>query len=89
VDLHGFLERGHAILGKGGMASVLLHMGSTVLVKIDILAVATVMQALEGQEYVRARGIHLVPPKEGVVESTPSLAPILLGSKLLDVLPHT
>ncbi len=88
VDLHGLLKGGHAILGKGGVAIVLLHMGSAVLVKIKILAVPTIMQALEGQEYVRTHGIDLVPPKEVVVESTLSLAPILLGSKLLDVLPR-
>jgi hypothetical protein len=88
VDLHGLLKRDHTILGKAGMAIVLLHMGSAVLLKIEILAVTTIMQVLEGQEHVRAYGIDLVPPKEMIVESTPSLAPILLGSKLLDVLPR-
>jgi hypothetical protein len=87
--LHGLLKEGHTILGKGGMAIVLLHMGSALLVNIKILVVATIMQAIEGQEYVRTHGIDLVPLKEVVVESTPSLAPILLlGSKLLDVLPR-
>jgi hypothetical protein len=53
VDLHGLLKGDHTILGKGGVAIVLLHMGSAVLVKIEILAVATVVQALEGRKYVR------------------------------------
>jgi hypothetical protein len=69
------------------MVIVLLQMGSIVLDKIEILAVTTIVQALEGQEYVRAHDIDLVPPKAVVVESTPRLAPILLGSKLLDMLP--
>jgi hypothetical protein len=70
------------------MAIALLHMGSAVFVNIKNFVVATIMQVLEGQEYVRAHGIDLVPPKEMTVESTPSLSPILLGSILLDVLPH-
>jgi hypothetical protein len=87
VDLHGILKGGHTILSKGGMVIVLLHVGSAVLVKIEILAVTAVVQALEGQKYIRDHGYNLVPPKEMIVEGTPGLAPILLGSKLLDVLP--
>jgi hypothetical protein len=70
------------------MAIVLLHVGSAVLVKIEILVVTAIVQALEGQKYVRENGINLVPSKEMIVESAPSMAPILLGSELLDVLPH-
>jgi hypothetical protein len=70
------------------MAVVVLHVGSAVLVKIEILLVTTVVQALEGRNYVRNHGIDLVPPTEMIVEGTPSLAPILLGSKLLDMLPR-
>ncbi len=87
VDLHCLLKEGHTILGKGGMGIVLLHVGSAVLVNIKILAVTTVVQALEGRQYVGKDGIDLVPPKEMIVESTPSLAPILLGNELLDALP--
>jgi hypothetical protein len=88
VDLPGLLKEGHTILGKGGMAIVLLHVSSAVLVKIEILAVTTVVQALEGEKYIRDHGINLVPPKEMIVKGTPGLVPILLGSKLLDVLPR-
>jgi hypothetical protein len=68
---------------------VLLHLSSTVLVKIEVLAVTSIMQGLEGQEDVRAHGIDLVPPKEMAVEGAPSLASILLGCELLDMLPCT
>ncbi len=71
------------------MAIVLLHMSSAELVKIKVLAVTTVVQALESRENIRDHGINLVPPKEMIVEGTPGLRPILLGSKLLDVLPRT
>jgi hypothetical protein len=53
---------------KGGMSIVLLYMGSAVLVKIEILAVTTIMRGLVGSENVRDHGIDLVPPKEVVVE---------------------
>ncbi len=89
VDLCGLLKDGHTILSKDGIVIVLLHVGSAVLVKIEILVVTTVVQALEGQKYIRDHGVDLVPPKEMIVEGTPGLTPILLGSKLLDVLPHT
>jgi hypothetical protein len=46
------------------------------------------VQALQGQKDVSNHGVDLVPPKEMVLEGTPGLTPILLASKLLDVLPH-
>jgi hypothetical protein len=49
MDLHGLFKGGHTILGKGGMAIVLLHMGSAVLVKTKVFVVTTVVQALEGR----------------------------------------
>jgi hypothetical protein len=70
------------------MLIVLLHMSSTVLVKIEVLAVTSIMQGLEGRENVRTHGIDLVPPKEMVVEGLPRLVSILLGCELLDVLPY-
>jgi hypothetical protein len=68
------------------MAIVLIHMSSTVLVKYKILPVTTVVQALQGQKDVSDHGVDLVPPKEMVVEGMPGLMPIMLASKLLDVL---
>ncbi len=70
------------------MAIVLIHMGSTVLVKRKILSITTVVQANQGQKDIGDHGIDLVPPVEMVVKGMPGLTPILLASKLLDVLPH-
>ncbi len=63
MDLHGVFKRGHIILGQSGVGIVLLHMGSAVLVKIKVLAVTAVVQALEGQENIRDHGVDLVPPQ--------------------------
>ncbi len=89
MDLHGLLKGLHVPLGKSDMAIVLIHMGSTVLVKCKTPSVTTVVQALQGQKDVGNHGIDIVPPKEMVVEGTPGLMPILLASKLLDMLPRT
>jgi hypothetical protein len=70
------------------MAIVLIHMSSTVLIKCKILLVTTVVQALQGQKDVNNHGVDLLPPKEMVVDGTPGLTPILLASKLLDMLPR-
>ncbi len=70
------------------MAIVLIHMGSTVLVKRKVPPVTTVVQAIQGQEDLSNNGVDLIPPKEMVVEGTPGLTPVLLTCKLLDVLPH-
>jgi hypothetical protein len=48
VDLHGFFKRRHIPLGKSGMAIVLVHMGSTELVKREIPPITTVVQGREG-----------------------------------------
>jgi hypothetical protein len=63
VDHHGLLKVDHTILGKGSMAIVLLHMGSAVLVKIEILAVATLMQFLK-VESMSELNLTLSPPKK-------------------------
>jgi hypothetical protein len=89
MDLHGLFKGLHILLGQSGMAIVLIHMGSAVLVKHKIRVVTTVVQTLQGRKSLRDHGFDLVPPKEMVVEGTPGLTPILLGSKLLDVLPCT
>ncbi len=89
MGLCGLFKGDHIPLGHSGMAIVLLHMGSAVLVECKILAVTTVVQALENQKNLRDHGVELVPPPKMIVESTPGLLLILLGSKLLDMLPHT
>ena len=88
MDLHGLFKGLHIPLGQGDMAIVLIHMSSAVLVKREIPLVTTVVQALQGQKDVSNHGVDLVPPKEMAMEGTPGLTPILLASKLLDVLPH-
>ncbi len=88
VDLHGFFKGRHIPLGKSGVTIVLVHMGSTVLVKSEIPSITTVVQSLEGQEDIGNHGVHLVPLKEMIVEDMPGLMPILLVCKFLDVLPH-
>jgi hypothetical protein len=87
MDLHGLLKGFHILLGQSGMTIVLIHMGSAVLVKHKIPLVTTVVQTLQGQKNFRDHGVDLVPPKELVMEGTPGLTPVLLASKLLDVLP--
>ncbi len=88
MDLHGLFKGLHIPLGQSGMAIVLVHMSSAVLVKRKIRSVTTVVQALQGQKDVNDHGVDLVPPKEMVMEGTPGLMPILLASKLLDMLPR-
>ena len=88
MDLHGLFKGLHILLGQSGMAIVLIHMGSTVLVKRKISLITTVVHALQGQKDVSDHGVNLVPPKEMIVEGAPGLMPILLGSELLDVLPR-
>ena len=87
MDLHGLFKGGYTILGQGGMGIVLVHTGSAVL-EIKVCAVTTVVQALEGQKNLRDHGVNFVPPSEMIIEGTPGLTPILLGSELLDMLPH-
>jgi hypothetical protein len=89
MDLHVLFKGLHIPLRQSSMAIVLIHMGSAVLAKSKILAVTTVVHALQGQKNLGEHGANLIPPKEMIVEGTPGLTPILLGSKLLDVLPCT
>ncbi len=87
VDLHALMQGCHIELSKSCVSIVLLHVGNAVLVKVEILAVATIMQGLESQEDVRAHGIDCVTPKEMAEEGTPYLASILLSCELLHMLP--
>ncbi len=48
MDLHGLFKGLHISLGQSGMAIVLIHMGSTVLVKRKIPLITTVVQVLQG-----------------------------------------
>ncbi len=50
VDLHALLKRSYTELSKSGMPIMLLHVSGTVFVKIEVLAVASIMQVLKGQE---------------------------------------
>jgi hypothetical protein len=88
MDLCGLFKGLYIPLSQSGMAIVLIHMSSAVLVKRKIPLVTTVVQALQGWKDVSNHCIDLVPPKEMVVEGTPGLTPILLASILLDMLPH-
>jgi hypothetical protein len=46
MDLHGLFKGLHIPLVQSGMVIVLIHMGSTVLVKRKIPLITTVFQAL-------------------------------------------
>jgi hypothetical protein len=70
------------------MMIVLVNVGSAELVEHEILMITTVVQSLEGRKNIGDHGVHLVSPKEMIVEGTPCLASILLVSKLLDMLPR-
>ncbi len=48
MDLHGLFKGLHIPLGQSGMAIVLIHMGSTVIVKRKIPLITTLVQALQG-----------------------------------------
>ncbi len=77
-----------SIFLESGQSVVLLHVGSTVLVEVVVLAVTDVEQRLEGRDDVRAHGVDPVTPKEEGVQGPPDLAAILRGRVLLDVLPR-
>ena len=64
MDLHVLAHILDSVLKEIVQLIVLLHMGSTVLVKGVILAVTTVAQVLEGQNDVTVHGAELVTPKE-------------------------
>ena len=87
MDLHGFGNVLNSELKESSKLIVLLHVCSTVLVKVVILAVTTVEQGLEGQNDVAVHGADPVNPKEESVQSTPDLAAILHGRVLLHMLP--
>ncbi len=48
MDLRGLFKGLHIPLRQSSMAIVLIHMGSVVLVKSKMIAVTTVVQALQG-----------------------------------------
>ncbi len=58
---------------------MLLHVGSTVLVEVVVLAVTAVVQCLEGRHDVAVHGADPVNPEEEGVQGTPDLMAILRG----------
>jgi hypothetical protein len=64
VDLHGFINILNSELKESGQSIVLLHVDSTVLVEVVVLAVTTVEQGFEGQDDVAVHGVDPVTPKE-------------------------
>jgi hypothetical protein len=50
VDLHALFKWGNVILHESRVAVVLEHMGETILVKVEILAVTLIDFRLEGRE---------------------------------------
>ena len=88
MDLHCFPDVRDIMFRKGREYIVLLHMGSTVLVEIIVLAVATIEQILEGCDDVVVHGVNLVPPKEMGVESGPDVATVLCACEFLHMLPY-
>ncbi len=79
MDLHFLVEVLDFIFLESGQSIVLLHVGSTVLVEVVVLAVTAVEQRLEGRDDVRVHGVDPVTPKEEGVQGPPDLAAILLG----------
>jgi hypothetical protein len=68
---------------------MLLNMSNAILVKGKNLAIATVVQGLEGRQNVRIHGVDHVPPKEMVVKGAPCSVAILLGHECLHMFSHT
>ena len=69
------------------MKIVLLHVGSTILVEIVVLAVLVVIQVLQGRDDGVEHCIDSITPKVMGVKGTVGLAAILGCSALLDMLP--
>jgi hypothetical protein len=88
MDLHFLVKALDSILDESEQSVVLLHVGSTVLVEVVVLAVTAVEQCLEGQDDVGVHSVDPVTPEEEGVQGTPDLAAILRGQILLDVLPR-
>jgi hypothetical protein len=63
MDLHALFKWGYAILHMRCVAVVLLHMGKTILVEVEILAVTLIDFRLEGREDVIVHGVELLSPK--------------------------
>ena len=61
------------------MAVVLCHMGETILVEVEVLAVTLIDFQLEGREDVANHGVDLVSPQ---------MASILGCREFLHMLPH-
>ena len=79
VSLHVLSHIQDSKLNKSGQSIVLLHVSSTVLVEVVVLAVTTVEQGLEGRNDVTVHGADPVTPEEEGVQGTPDLLAILRG----------
>ena len=87
MDLHGFVDILNSKLEESGQSIVLLHVCSTVLIKVVVLAITTVEQGLEDQNDAPVHGADPVTPEEEGVKGTSDLAAILCGRVLLYMLP--
>ena len=70
------------------MAVVLCHMGETILVEVEVLAVTLIVFRLEGQEDVVNHGVDLVSPPKMGMKGAIHLASILGCREFLHMLPH-
>jgi hypothetical protein len=88
MDLRWFSQILNSIFQEGGKLVVLLHVGSTLLVKGIALAVATIKQVLEGRDDVIVHGVNLVPPKELGAKTMLDMMTVLCGPVFLHMLTH-
>jgi len=79
--VHHLLKWVHTVLHERCVAVVFCHMGKTVLVEVEILAVALINLQLEGRE-------DLVLPTEVGMEGSLHLPSVLGRCEFLHVLPH-
>jgi hypothetical protein len=87
-DLHALLKWVHTVLHERRISVVFCHMGKTVLVEVEVLAVALINLQLEGCEDVIAHGVDLVLPKEVGMEGAVHLPSVLGRCEFLHVLSH-
>jgi hypothetical protein len=86
MDLRDLVDVLNSELKESGQSIVLLHVRSTVLVEVVVLAVTAVEQCLEGQNDVVVHCADPVTPKEEGVQGTLDLTAIPRGQVLLHML---
>jgi len=87
-DLHALFKWVHTVLHERCISVVFCHMGKTVLVEVEVLAVALIDLRIEGREDVIVHGVDLVLPKEVGMEGAVHLPSVLGRCEFLHVLPH-